>query len=148
MVNEVIDGVVKALAKEFKEEGYEIYTENVEQGMNIPCFFVLSLNPKQNRERRERYKSENLIMIHYFPSSTNGNFECNEIMGRLFECLEFISLKDDMIMGSEMDAEVRDKVLQFKVKYDFYTYRTEEKTKMTSLDMNIKVKEENDGGEE
>lgn len=37
MINKVIDGISKAINEEFGDE-YNIYTEEIEQGLKEPCF--------------------------------------------------------------------------------------------------------------
>ena len=39
MVNKIVDGIVQAISAAYGEE-YEIYTENVEQGLTEPCFLI------------------------------------------------------------------------------------------------------------
>ncbi|MEL0861914.1 hypothetical protein VXA97_19790, partial [Clostridioides difficile] len=44
MLNNIIDGISIKLDKSFGNE-YTIYSEDVEQGINEPCFFIVPLNP-------------------------------------------------------------------------------------------------------
>ncbi|WP_334293833.1 phage tail terminator family protein, partial [Clostridioides difficile] len=44
MLNNIIDGISVKLDKSFGES-YTIYSEDVEQGINEPCFFIVPLNP-------------------------------------------------------------------------------------------------------
>ncbi|WP_334295846.1 phage tail terminator family protein, partial [Clostridioides difficile] len=43
MLNNIIDGISIKLDKSFGES-YTIYSEDVEQGINEPCFFIVPLN--------------------------------------------------------------------------------------------------------
>ncbi len=47
MINKIVDGISKAINKEFGNN-YEIYTDGVEQGLNEPCFSIVSLKPTNN----------------------------------------------------------------------------------------------------
>ncbi|HBF6658324.1 TPA: hypothetical protein NRK94_003703, partial [Clostridioides difficile] len=46
MLNNIIDGISIKLDKSFGNE-YTIYSEDVEQGINEPCFFICPLNPSK-----------------------------------------------------------------------------------------------------
>ncbi|EMJ6349287.1 TPA: hypothetical protein KP563_003503, partial [Clostridioides difficile] len=46
MLNNIIDGISIKLDKSFGNE-YTIYSEDVEQGINEPCFFIVPLNPSK-----------------------------------------------------------------------------------------------------
>ncbi|HBH3416838.1 TPA: hypothetical protein KSJ58_004077, partial [Clostridioides difficile] len=46
MLNNIIDGISIKLDKTFGES-YTIYSEDVEQGINEPCFFIVPLNPSK-----------------------------------------------------------------------------------------------------
>ncbi len=51
MLNKIIIGISQALDAEFnsENEGYIIHTENVEQGLEEPCFFIFSLKPSSKQ---------------------------------------------------------------------------------------------------
>ena len=48
MINKIIDGISIALNAEFGND-YEIYTDNIEQGLKEPCFSIVCLNPRMNQ---------------------------------------------------------------------------------------------------
>lgn len=57
MVKKVVNEIVLAIATKIKaiyvEKGdYPIYTDNEEQGLEKPCFFIKILNGEENREIR------------------------------------------------------------------------------------------------
>lgn len=45
MIENVIDAIVIALKREYPT--MDVYTENVTQGLETPCFLVLSISPKK-----------------------------------------------------------------------------------------------------
>lgn len=65
---QLIDGVVNAIFQEFGETT-RIYTEQIEQGLDAPCFLVLAINPQKNRFLGRRYHRTCTINIIYFPGS-------------------------------------------------------------------------------
>ena len=75
MINKIIKGISQALYSEFGEE-YNIYTEDIMQGLNEPCFFIQCINPKITLFRGNRYYRENQFAIQNFPKSKDYRAEC------------------------------------------------------------------------
>ena len=73
MVNTLLQAMAKALRKEFSE-GYPIYTEEVEQGLQEPCFFIECLQQKEERKLDRRFFAEQTFVVTYFPKK--GKEEC------------------------------------------------------------------------
>ncbi|MFL2104133.1 DUF6838 family protein [Mycobacteroides abscessus] len=122
MINNIIDGISLALSKEFPES--EIYTENVEQGLNEPCFLITLVKPENEQFINNKYKQKHLFLIQYFPKG--GRNEINEVLGRLNFVLEEVTdLNEKSFRGSKMNAEPVDNVLHFFVHYDFFTHKVE-----------------------
>lgn len=140
MINEIIDGITIAISAEFGDD-YEIYTENIEQGLTEPCFSVLCLNPTIEQFLGKRYFRTNQFCIHYFPSSDEKRFECNKVMERLFKCLEIIVVDGDLIRGTSFHAEYSEGVLNFFINYDLFVHRPEDdKSRMESFDFKTDMK--------
>ena len=131
MIQKIIDGISVAINSCFGE-GYEIYTESIEQGLIEPCFSVLCLNPTINQVLGKRYFRTNQFCIHYFPGSSEKQAECLSVLERLTDCLELIEVDGDLVMGTKMQGEVVDNVLSFFVNYDMYVYK--EKTAEPSME--------------
>lgn len=137
MINKIVDGIVNAINIEFGDE-FEIYTESIEQGLTEPCFSVLILNPTDELFLNNKHMRTNKFMIQYFPSTSEKNKECNEVLEQLYSCLELIYMGDDLIRGSNMSGEIIDEVLNFQVNYDMFVYRpTEEMEAMETLDVDV-----------
>lgn len=120
MLNKIITGISQALDAEFNSENeeYTIYTEDVEQGLDEPCFFIFSLKPSNKQLLGNRYKREYPFDIHYFPKSEDSNNEINEVTERLFTALEYISIDSGLIRGTSMNAEIVDNVLHFFINFN------------------------------
>ncbi len=132
MVNKIIDGICLKLSETFGE-GYEIYTENIKQGFKEPCFFIDCITSSKNRIRGNLYGSESLFNISYFPTDDGGNRECYEVLNKLYDCLEFISVEDRLIRGIGIKSEVVDGVLQVQINYNMHLLAHEDKTNMSEL---------------
>lgn len=147
MINKITDAISEAIYDEFGD-GHEIYTEEVEQGLQEPCFAIIPLNLTNDLYRNKRYYRKNPFCIHYFPSTNDKRNECNKVLERLYSCLEYIEIKETVdgqsilnkTMGTNMNAEYTDGVLHFFVNYDMFVYKVEEKEPMDSYDYNTDVK--------
>ncbi|MBE6070691.1 MAG: hypothetical protein E7208_01905 [Clostridium butyricum] len=122
MINKIITGISQALDAEFnleESEEYTIYTEDVEQGLDEPCFFIFSLKPSNRRLVGNRYEGKYPFDIHYFPKDEdNYNNEINEVTERLFTALEYISIDNGLTRGTNMNAEIVDNVLHFFINFN------------------------------
>ncbi len=65
MLNNIIDGISIKLDKTFGES-YTIYSEDVEQGINEPCFFIVPLNPSKVSYPSGRTLKRTLLMYIIF----------------------------------------------------------------------------------
>lgn len=138
-VQNLIDAIAEALFQEFGSK-YEIYTESVEQGLSEPCFLIRCVNPTKNVHLGVRYKRTNQFVIQYIPSTSEAYDECASILERLFECLEDVTLDGKPIHGTEMNGEVTDGILNFKVNYDGFVMKKQDKTKIENFEILTEAK--------
>lgn len=144
MINKIIDAVSVSINSEFGD-GYEIYTESLEQGLKEPCFSVFCLNPTNDLFLNKKYFRTNQFCIQYFPSTDEANSECNAVRERLFGCLELITVmadpvNGDLTRGTKMKGEIVDGVLNFFVNYDLFVYKVETKDLMEDMEINTDAK--------
>lgn len=140
MINSIIDGISVAINSEF-DDGCEIYTEDVEQGLVEPCFSILCLNPTINQVVGKRYFRTNQFCVHYFPSTSEKRSECQSVMERLVNTLEYITVGGDLVRGTNLYGEISDGVLSFFVNYDLYVYKdVDSEPTMESVEYNTDVK--------
>lgn len=142
MINKIIDAISISINSEFGD-GYEIYTESLEQGLNEPCFSVFCLNPTNELFLNKRYFRTNMFCIQYFPSMEEKNVECNTVFERLYTCLELITVDETtghLTRGTRMKGEIVDGVLNFFVNYDMFVYKVETKDLMEDLEVNTDAK--------
>lgn len=142
MINKIIDGIGEAIYQEFGD-GYDIYTESIEQGLEEPCFSILCLNPTSDQFLGKRYFRANQFMIQYFPSTSDKRNECHGVTERLFDCLETITVQGDLSSGTRMNGEVVDNVLNFRVNFDMFVYKIKpDEIRMESHSVNTDVRRE------
>lgn len=132
MINSIIDAISISINSEFGD-GFEIYTESIEQGLTEPCFSIFCLNPTNALFLGKRYFRQNMFCIQFFPATDEKDAECNDVLERLFDCLEFISVQGDLTRGTKMHGELVDGVLNFFVNYDMFVYKVEKSTMMGEL---------------
>lgn len=141
MINNIIDGICVMLNSEFGNT-YEIYTESIEQGLHEPCFSILCVNPSSKKVLGNRYSMTCPVCIHYFPSTSDKNSECNNVLERLTDVLEFISVGDDLVRGTDLHGEVVGGVLNFFVTYNMYVYKSKgSEPNMEQIGYSANVKE-------
>lgn len=141
MISSIIKGISVAINAEFGDR-YTIYTESIEQGLKEPCFFISCLNPTNKVFFGERYFRTNQMCIQYIPTNTSvEKEECNAVVERLFNCLEYITVGEDPVRGSKMNSEIVDGILNFFVNYDLFIMKLKnEEVAMNEILKNVAVK--------
>lgn len=133
-IESIITGISEKLNTVFGD-AYEIYPEEVKQGMNVPCFFINLINHTNTIERGETYHLENTFCIRYFPKSENQpKSECYGMLNDLFLALEQINIGEDTIRGVNKNGEIHDGTLLFFVNYNVFVRKVVCKEKMKELE--------------
>ncbi len=115
MYRKIVDSISLDLFEYFGDD-YDIYTENIKQEFEPPCFYIKLLSPIKRRELGHREGRVYNFAIHYFGNEKNE--ELAEVGELLFDILSLIDIDDKKIWGSSMRYEVVDGVLIFYVNYD------------------------------
>lgn len=117
MVNDLTMAIANAIKGQFPQT--DIFTEQLEQGFESSCFFVLCISQKEQYRFDRRFWAEHTFCIYYFPKYSNA--ECWEVQSKLHRLLELIALDDgSLVRGTNRKGEIHDNVLHFFVDYDFY----------------------------
>ena len=133
MINELIDGISVKLNAVFGD-GKNIYSEKVEQGLEVPCFFIALLAVSQTPRLKGRYLRRHSFDISYYPEATAINSEMEAVADSLFEALEYITLANgDKLRGAAMSYKIADGVLRFFVSYEVHVVRVEALEDMDSI---------------
>lgn len=135
MINKIVDGISNALNQEFGDE-YEIYQNNVMQGVKEPCFFIAVLEPSKEQLLQNRFLQRNPFDVHYFPKRWDDNREMQEVAERMLDCLEWI-IPEEPIHGTEIRWQIEDGVLHFFVSYNVVRNRMIQKDLMQEITQNI-----------
>jgi len=125
-------------------DSYEIHTEDVEQGLEEPCFFIKTLPTINNPLLGKRAKRTYSFVITYFPKA--GNEEMMAVSEQLLDGLEYITLLNgDMIRGHSLQPEIVDGVLHFSVNYIVFVNDFTHEEEMDGLTATIGTKGEGNG---
>lgn len=138
MIEGFIDGIAAAIHEEFGD-GYRIYTEAVPQGLAEPCFFIYCIAPDHQLLRGNRFRRLYQFVVHYFPGSQEIHMECNRVIARLQDCLEYVTADGDLHRGIDQSSTIDDGILHFFVNFLFYVRKEEEKTMMEDLEEEIEM---------
>jgi len=117
MVNKIITGISQTIDSIFGDD-YEIYTEEVKQDFQEPCFFITLLSLDQDLIRGNRYSRIQPFDIHYFPVTSDINAEINDVREKLMNGLEYITIDEGLLRGTKMNSETIDNVLHFFVNFN------------------------------
>lgn len=139
MLNKTIEGIVKALTDTFQED-YRIYINNREEGVETPCFYIKVLNPSQTQKLGNQYERLQPFDIHYFPNNMDDISECLDMIEKLFDILEYITVVDDLVRGTKMSAEIKDGVLHFYINYDMLIIKNQTVETMGEIHSDVDVK--------
>lgn len=141
MVNEIVNGITKAIYDEYGES-CKIYTESIKQGFKEPCFFVAVLDSDQARIIGNRYQKNIAIDVHYFPGTEAKNKEMRSVAEALYSILGRITLLNgDMLNGFQLHYETVEEVLHFFVTYKpIMKYQQEAEENMAAVDVGTKVR--------
>ena len=121
MVNSMLDAVTKQLGTTFGLD-YRYYVENVEQGLQKPCFTIDALLSTERSKSPVLYDRTIPIVVHYFSDSkTNIKKDCYEMAERTLECLEYIPYEKTILRGENISWQIVDDVLQIFITYRFTT---------------------------
>lgn len=129
-ISKIKDAISEKLYQAFGGE-YEIYTNDIEQGTNAPCFLISLIEAKANKVIGERYFLDTAFAVYYLPKKMDNKEECISILDRLYEVLEYIEIDANKIRGLGMQGNISDGVLVFKVSYK--TYLMNSKTKEDAM---------------
>lgn len=135
MVNSLIIAISIKLNATFGD-GFRVYKDDVEQGLQEPCFFISTLKPSLKPLLGGRAFQTNPFDIHYFPQNAGDNGELFSIAEQLLDVLEMITLQDgDRIRGTDRSYEIMDGVLHFFVQFNMHRIKLVERTPMGTVDV-------------
>lgn len=143
MINQISDGISKTLKANFKD--CKIYSEEVEQGLDVPCFYISHVRSEKKRLIGNRSILKNLFVVQYFPEKSNCKNEGLQRMSSiLYVVLDKITMVNgDQLNGYEMEHEIEDGVLNFFVEFrPIVTYGTIVDETMQEMEYDTNVEDD------
>lgn len=139
MIQQIVQGISRAINAQYGD-GFEIYDQDVLQGLKEPCFLIQIIKPLKSPLLGRRSLHRTPFDIAYFPKNRTDNAEMVNVGEQLFETLEFITLQSgDQLRGTGMDFEIVDNVLHFSVSYNYTLFRPTEQPTMETLGIDTNV---------
>lgn len=115
LIKEIINGISKKIYG-FYEGLYDIYVEEVEQGLQMPCFMINLISSDIRMILKPRYKFESVFDVIYFGE---GYKDCMDRGSELYDILEYITINGkDLIRGTKMNMDIIKNILHFRVNYN------------------------------
>ena len=126
MGNDIVEGIALRLGELFP--AVEVHRDEIAQGFDTPCFFILTLRTTQTAKLGNRYFRRYSFDVHYFPQQDAGaSADVQEVAASLLMGLEYILVGDSLVRAARTEYEVHDDVLHFMVDYDLFVLREREK---------------------
>ncbi len=120
----IIEGIAKAIRKDFSSGDFKVYTEFVEQGME-KGFFIKCLKRTETPFIKGRYRLDADFDINFVTNEKDKNNICQNVAQYLYNSLEFINFDGGFIRGKNMKHEITDGVLNFYITYTTFFYKIE-----------------------
>lgn len=115
LIKEIINGISQKIYS-FYEGLYDIYVEDVEQGLEVPCFMINLISSNIRMILKPRYMFESVFDVIYFGG---GYKDCMDRGSELYDILEYITINDkDLIRGTKMNMDIIKNILHFRVRYN------------------------------
>jgi hypothetical protein len=139
MINDLIAGAAMALNGAFGDD-CKIYKNDVEQGLEEPCFLILTLNPSRTPMPNRRYLLRHPFDIHFFPARPDDNGALHDAAERMADALEVITLANgDTVRGTDVNFTVQDRVLHFFISYNVCAVRPYDPEEMETYELNERI---------
>lgn len=140
LTGDIIDGITAGLNAGFGESTV-VHSEEIDPGSKQSCFFISTLKPLQKQMTGPRYQRRNPFDVQYYPSaSADKNSELETVAEKLYEVLEYINVKGDLVRGTSLQHEKKDGVLHFYVEYSMFLIRQAAEEQMETMTARTETK--------
>ena len=138
LISNIVDTICAILVDSFE---FVVFTDGIEQGLEMPCFFVSCTNPKSELYIGRKYKRNYLFSVQFM--TENENADLYSIAEQLEDLLEVIDVKGDFYRGSNTNIDIRSGLLTFTISYPFFVYKepSEKAEEMEELEEIQNIKE-------
>lgn len=135
MIDNIIGGISHELSRIF-DDRYEIFLEDIEEGLNEPCFLITGLNNQKTELGRMRFIHGRSFMIRFFPENNlNKRSQCTIVGDILLNELECIPFQNGKIRCTNMQYEIVNNILNFSMNCNSIVTKLENKEKMKEIEI-------------
>ena len=137
MINDIVTAISQKLDSGFGDK-YTIYSEDIKQDLEEPCFFIGVLSSSQDKQMRRTYKKTIDFDIHYFSDKEYSiNLDYLETTEKLYSALEYIEIYGQKYRSLKMKHEVVDNVLHFMLQFNYNILEIIKYAKMKTLEVDM-----------
>ena len=136
----MINKIIKAIADNIKSkyENINVYTQEVKQGFEKPCFSIICVTSENNIFRGQRYRMTADIEIHYYNGRKREDY--NNIMLQLFDIINYVNIDGFSLRPVKMAINIKEDYCLFNAAYDFFYYLKEDKEFMGEHKERLNIK--------
>lgn len=140
MVQKILDAVAKQIDTTFKYE--RIFTDEVEQGVELPYAFVTAEPSPRVKKAGDRYEETTTVSVIIEIKKTVDMFdELRKIGSQLEDVLEYITFKDgDKLRGDNFHVVIQEGYIDFTVDYKYFIRKikaADEKMQIMAANVNV-----------
>lgn len=136
MLNEIIAAMVEAI---MTLGTYKVYTSNVTESFDKPYFVLTVTNISQSRSLPDCVERTQTFILTYHPESEDET-ELRTMTENLFELFEYISVRGNLIRGTNIVCKITNGTLQCTVEYNLRLKSSTIKEKMQEINTKGLVK--------
>jgi len=140
-LNNIVFSISKSIYDEFGER-YCIYSEEVKQGISLPCFFIIPIKYSQSAITSNYIKMINEFDIQFLPEQNlnTKNKDIITVCSKIIKCLKYIDIDGKLFKGTNIYSYLKDDTLHLSVNYNFFAAPDIDKYYMQNLTQKGSVK--------
>lgn len=126
----MVDLLICAVSKKIRDawSEYEVYTENVHQGVKKPCFFVQCEKTEKVDMLQRRFFVRVTVKIVFENDNDSALYDGECITARMFDLLSALEIDGQIFNGRKVYGKWEDGRLVVRCCYDVYTVNEKEDT--------------------
>lgn len=117
----MISSLTKEIGERIREGiGYEVYTENVYQGTQKPCFFVKCENVEKKQLLGGRFFLRVGIKVELDTDSETKKYDTEKLTGMLFKIMNLVHVEDKVFHGRGTTGKWENDLFVIRSSYDVF----------------------------
>ena len=138
--NDILIALSKRLDDKFNSK-YSIYIDQIQQGFEVPCFFIRIVNFTTSDLFDNRFEKKYLIEVTFFTDNTSKSYENNDVVEKMRDIFKFIDVNEHTLMAKNFECNQNDGNIICTFRYKFTAFDIKEKDElMYYLNQKEKIK--------